>query len=132
MVIPGLAGDYAAGATVDELAARHGVNRVTIYDALKAEEVELRGHGSWGDILTREFLERRQDQPVAAIAREVGCSDATVRGWLGRHGLVRLDPSTTRKLKQMSKAGRSNAEMAEVLGCHPRTIRRWLVLAGLK
>lgn len=129
--IPGLATDYAAGATVDELAEKHGVNRVTIYDALHAEGVELRGHGSWADVLTKEFLERRAGEPVAAIAREVGCSDATVNEWLGRHGLLRLDPVTTRELRRLAKAGASNLEMAEALGCHQRTVRRWLVRAGL-
>jgi transposase-like protein len=129
--VPELAEDYATGATVDELAEKHGVERTTVYDALKAQGVPLRGHESWADVLTRDFLERRQGETISAIAREVGCSNSTVREWLGRHGMARLDPSTTKELRRLAKVGATHQEMAEALGCHPRTARRWIVRAGL-
>lgn len=55
----------------------------------------------WADILTNEYLAERyvdQEQTLAEIAKAVGCSAATVRRSLERHGIPRRDSRKTSRL----------------------------------
>lgn len=86
---------YEAGESAERIAHDVGVSVTAVFDVLHREGVELRGKAgphvrSYADVLTLAYL---RDQYVEArrgsweIASEIGCSEATVRNWLRRHGL---------------------------------------------
>ena len=86
---------YAGGATVEELAERHGCSTTTVREVLAGEGVELRARGP------RSPLEGREEQVAAAYeagatVRELvdrfGANQRTVRKVLAAHGVTMRPP----------------------------------------
>lgn len=88
-------GRYRAGESAEHIAHDLGISVTTVFDLLGREGVTLRGKTSshvrsYRDVLTPSFLREQYVEGRRGtwdIAIEVGCSEATVRNWLRRHGL---------------------------------------------
>ena len=86
---------YEAGATVTELAARHGCSTTTVRDVLAARGVERRARGP------RSPLDGREDEVAAAyeagatvrdLVDRFGANQRTVRKVLAEAGVVMRRP----------------------------------------
>jgi len=86
---------YTGGATVEELAERHGCSVTTVRDVLAAEGVELRSRGP------RSPLDGREAELAAAyeggatvreLAERFGANQRTIRKVLAGEGVVMRPP----------------------------------------
>ena len=93
-----LVGAYEAGATVEELAERHGCSVTTVRAVLAGEGVELRSRGP------RSPLEGREAEVAAAyeaggtvreLAERFGANQRTIRKVLATSGVAMRRPGRT-------------------------------------
>ena len=87
---------YNAGIGIDRIARAVHVAPTTVYRELDAAGVARRatpqahGQGSYGSVLTREFLVEEyvtKQRSARELALEVDCAETTVWNWLRRHGI---------------------------------------------
>lgn len=112
----------------------------TVVRALKAHGIPIRPAG-FLSVLTREYLEEyyvKKGLTTTEIGRLVGCSDTTVANALQRFGIERLGSAERRdygsKLtkeflqKEYVENGRSQSEIAGLVGCNRHTVAKYLAL----
>lgn len=137
---------YGVGESAEHIAHDLGISVTTVFVVLHRDGVVLRGkygphRQSYADVLTADFLRTRYleaEMGTWEIAAEVGCSEATVRNWLRRHG-IRVRPTSTRRrayefpadLLDEVREGRLTVEAAAVLvGCSRTELARALRRTG--
>jgi transposase len=93
-----------------------------------------RDYRPWHDQEVEYVLANRQRLKLAAIARHLGRSVASVRNMLVYHGHSRRKRARAEwesALRRLHRAGKSDAEIAPVLGCARGTVQRRRVQLGL-
>lgn len=95
------------GWSIAELRAVSGASRGRVLAALADAGVDTarRRPADWAPVLTKEYLQRRYQRDGASletIAAEVGCTHATVRRHLIRHGLAPRAPVPTRPRRPLA------------------------------
>jgi len=97
---------WDVGMSTRELAEEFGTTQTTVIKTMERFGIERREAGGadgrdtpWrdGDALENVYLsgeEGGKGEPMSqsAVAEKMGCSSATVRRWLERHGIERRDP----------------------------------------
>ncbi|MDQ3408465.1 MAG: hypothetical protein M3469_00570 [Actinomycetota bacterium] len=121
------------------IAAEAGVDVSNLHRALRREGIPTRGRAgspAWGDILTKDYLERqlRASRPIRSIAEEVGCDPVVVRRWILTHNLEPIDVSRTLK-RDLTRMYVREHQSIKAIAAHytvsPTRARAMLVAAGI-
>lgn len=120
---------------VERIAEQAGLTTAGLYRRLQAMGVSGERATSWGGVLTREYLEQALEDgvPLRVLARQVGCSTASVYEWLRKHGLyASSDARDLARVRKMYERGASIQQVASRLNVHRRTATRMLHEAGVE
>lgn len=85
--VAGLAEQYRAGQTMNELARAHGVHRRTVAHCLRKQGVSLRQLGLPSDYLDQAAALYGAGWSLARIGDKYGTTDMTVRRALAKYGI---------------------------------------------
>lgn len=128
---------------VPQIAASTGCTEDDVVRALRSFGIK-RARRGFGDVLTREYLQTqyvRNGLTTIEIGRIVGCSDTTVRNALDSFGIARAKPverlrydeklSRDFLVREYVTLGRTQEEVAMLVGCNRHTVARHLRRHGL-
>lgn len=134
-----------------EIADLAGVSPTTIYQRLNEAGIDTRDKGHAQSIasnpnasyrnedwLREQYLDR--EKPASEIGELSGVHKSVIYNWLRRYGIRRRSRSETWVIRNSRKKyadrdwlfdqyvvrGKSTNEIAESVGCHHETIRKWL------